>query len=211
MLERDRSTKHILVCQCEGRWIFSDSVWERSEQKVTGPSAVSDENPLRTKALAHTADWLDVAELFQFLLQWESLRGGRRSMPSHQKWELASRKCMNCGVIRRERWVNEPTVDMAFKLGACDKQHGKHFLRLPPTLRLVVLHSQLRRGACQRIDAARGRGGFSGTYLHLRFIRTAMQTLRRASLFLLPPPFSSAPFLPCSPPAQQQHLLSGKS
>ena len=77
--------------------------WRRSEQKVTGLSAVSHENPTRTKALAHTVDWLDVAELFQFLLQWESLRGGRRSMPSGQKWELASRKCMNCGVIRRER------------------------------------------------------------------------------------------------------------
>ena len=54
--------------------------WRRSEQKVTGLSAVNDENPTRTKALAHTVGWLDVAELFQFLLQWESLRGGRRSL-----------------------------------------------------------------------------------------------------------------------------------
>ena len=63
---------------------------------------------------------------------------------------------------------------------ATNKQHGKHLCACHPS-RVIVLHSQLRRAACQRIDAARGR---SGTHLHLRLIRTAMQTLRRAPLSL---------------------------
>ena len=121
-------------------------------------------------------------------------------MPSDQKWELASRKCFNCGVIRRERQVNEPT---AFKLGACDKQHEKHFCACHPS-RVIVLHSQLRRAACQRIVEDQA---------HTCIFVSFAQPCRHCDAHLSPSsllPFPPLPSFPPSSPPPQQHLHSGK-